>query len=62
MTDAAMAARAECVMLNKGPHLGLAIDVLAGLLARMSEHQVKKTPRLRALHAWERPGRGAAGG
>jgi pyruvate kinase len=54
MTDAAMAARAECVMLNKGPHLGEAIDVLQGLFARMSEHQNKKTPRLRALHAWDR--------
>ncbi len=28
MTDAAMAARAECVMLNKGPAVGAAIDVL----------------------------------
>jgi pyruvate kinase len=54
MTDAAMSARAECVMLNKGPHVGEAIDVLSGLLARMSEHQNKKTPRLRALHAWDR--------
>jgi pyruvate kinase len=54
MTDAAMAARAECVMLNKGPYIGEAIDVLQGLLVRMSEHQNKKTPRLRALHAWDR--------
>jgi pyruvate kinase len=34
MTDAAMAARAECVMLNKGPYIGEAIDVLQGLLVR----------------------------
>jgi pyruvate kinase len=54
MTDAAMSGRAECVMLNKGPYLGQSIDVLQGLLMRMSEHQNKKTPRLRALHAWER--------
>jgi pyruvate kinase len=54
MTDAAMAARAECVMLNKGPYIGEAIHVLQGLLVRMSEHQNKKTPRLRALHAWDR--------
>lgn len=54
MTDAAMSARAECVMLNKGPYLGEAIDVLQALLMRMSEHQNKKTPRLRALHAWDR--------
>jgi pyruvate kinase len=55
MTDAAMAARAECVMLNKGPNVGGAVEVLDRLLRRMAEHQVKKTPTLRALHAWERP-------
>ena len=32
MTDAAMAARAECVMLNKGPNVGAAIGALDGLL------------------------------
>jgi pyruvate kinase len=55
MTDAAMAARAECVMLNKGPNVGGAVEVLDRLLRRMAEHQVMKTPTLRALHAWERP-------
>lgn len=55
MTDAAMAARAECVMLNKGPNVGGAVEVLDRLLRRMAGHQVKKTPTLRALHAWERP-------
>jgi pyruvate kinase len=52
MTDAAMSARAECVMLNKGPHLLQAIDVLDTLLRRMDEHQHKKTPQLRALKSW----------
>lgn len=52
MTDAAMAARAECVMLNKGPHLLRAIEQLDTLLERMDEHQHKKTPRLRALTSW----------
>jgi pyruvate kinase len=52
MTDAAMAARAECVMLNKGPKVGEAITALRGLLHRMMEHQSKKTSRLRALHSW----------
>ena len=37
MTDAAMAARAECVMLNKGPYLLDAIDELHELLQRMAE-------------------------
>ncbi len=53
MTDAAMAARAECVMLNKGPNVGAAVGVLDRLLRRMGEHQVKKTPTLRALHSWQ---------
>jgi pyruvate kinase len=52
MTDAAMAGRAECVMLNKGPNVLCAIDTLDRLLRRMSEHQVKKTPTLRALRSW----------
>lgn len=62
MTDAAMAARAEGVMLNKGPNVGGAVEVLDRLLRRMAEHQVKKTPTLRALHAWERPDMAANGG
>jgi pyruvate kinase len=52
MTDAAMAARAECVMLNKGPYLLEAIDTLDSLLMRMGEHQHKKTPQLRRLMSW----------
>ncbi|HSZ89484.1 MAG TPA: pyruvate kinase, partial [Acetobacteraceae bacterium] len=52
MTDAAMAGRAECVMLNKGPNVGEAITALRGLLQRMMEHQSKKTARLRALRSW----------
>ena len=52
MTDAAMAARAECVMLNKGPAVGQAIEVLDRLLARMDAHVFKKTPTLRALQSW----------
>jgi pyruvate kinase len=52
MTDAAMSARAECVMLNKGPHLLEAVQTLDRLLGRMGEHQHKKTARLRALRSW----------
>ena len=52
MTDAAMAARAECVLLNKGPNVAAAVGVLDRLLRRMGEHLVKKTPTLRALHSW----------
>jgi pyruvate kinase len=52
MTDAAMAGRAECVMLNKGPNVFDAIAALDALLARMAEHQLKKTAQLRALRSW----------
>ncbi len=52
MTDAAMAARAECVMLNKGPAVVEAIDLLDRLLGRMAGHLDKKTPVLRALRTW----------
>ena len=52
MTDAAMAERAECVMLNKGPFIAEAIAILDDVLTRMEAHQSKKTPQLRALHSW----------
>ena len=52
MTDAAMAERAECVMLSKGPHLIDAVGVLADVLGRMEGHQAKKTSRLRPLRSW----------
>ena len=52
MTDAAMASRAECVLLNKGPEVSTAIELLDRLLARMDDHQYKKTPMLRALKSW----------
>ena len=52
MTDAAMAERAECVMLNKGPYLSEAVTVLDDVLGRMEGHQAKKTSRLRALGVW----------
>lgn len=52
-TDAAMAERAECVMLNKGPYLVEATGALDDVLGRMEGHQAKKTSRLRPLHAWD---------
>jgi pyruvate kinase len=42
-------------MLNKGPNIAAAVSTLDGLLRRMAQHQVKKTPTLRALHAWAAP-------
>lgn len=52
MTDAAMAVRAECVMLNKGPYLFEVIAELDRLLDRMDGHIQKKTPQLRPLQSW----------
>ncbi|MGH2983015.1 MAG: pyruvate kinase [Solirubrobacterales bacterium] len=52
MTDAAMAERAEGVMLNKGPHAAEAVTLLDDLLGRMEGHQFKKASRMRALRAW----------
>ena len=49
ITDAAMGERAECVMLNKGPHLAEAVQVLDNILCRMETHQSKKSARLRRL-------------
>ena len=53
ITDAAMGVRAECVMLNKGPYILDAVDLLADVLQRMEAHQRKKTARLRALQSWQ---------
>jgi pyruvate kinase len=53
ITDAAMAQRAECVMLNKGPHIDIAIETLDDILRRMAGHQRKKTALLRPLRAWD---------
>ena len=53
ITDAAMAQRADCVMLNKGPHVVPAIRMLDNILERMQEHQHKKTSMLRSLHVSE---------
>lgn len=49
ITDAAMGERAECVMLNKGPHIVEALGLLDGILQRMHAHQRKKSARLRPL-------------
>lgn len=49
ITDAAMSQRADCVMLNKGPHIIAAIRMLDNILRRMQGHQYKKTARLQRL-------------
>jgi pyruvate kinase len=52
ITDAAMSERAECVMLNKGPHIIEAVLTLHDILHRMAENQHKKRPLLRPLRSW----------
>jgi pyruvate kinase len=49
ITDAAVAQRAECVMLNKGPQVVAAVRVLDGILHRMQGHQSKKQSMMREL-------------
>jgi pyruvate kinase len=49
ISDAAMSQRADCVMLNKGPHILAAIRMLDNILRRMQKHQFKKTARMRQL-------------
>ena len=49
VTGAAMSARAEWVMLNKGPHIVESVRSLAGIHGRMKHHQEKKMAMLRNL-------------
>jgi len=41
ISDAALAQRADCVMLNKGPHILAAISLLDNILCRMQAHKLK---------------------
>jgi pyruvate kinase len=52
VTDAAMSQRAECVMMNKGPHVVEAMAFLRGILTRMDRHHSKKSPRMAPLALW----------
>lgn len=49
ISDVVMAERAECVMLNKGPHIEEAIRTLDELLRSVQGYQRKKTTLLPAL-------------
>jgi pyruvate kinase len=53
ITDAAAGQRAECVMLNKGPHVAEAIRALDDILARMGEVQRKSRTLMRRVHSWD---------
>jgi len=49
VTDAAMAMRAECVMLNKGAHVEEAVKMLVEIIRKMETHQYKKRSIYRPL-------------
>lgn len=49
VTDAAASVAAECVMLNKGPHVDEAVRTLSDILERMETHRFKKRSLSRAL-------------
>lgn len=53
MTDAAFALRAEAVMLNKGPHITDAIEILNTLSRRLGRSQRKNRMLLRHIHSWD---------
>jgi pyruvate kinase len=55
VSDAALAVRAECVMLNKGPYIVETVQFLNGVLERMSGHQVKRRPVSRRLAVSQLP-------
>jgi len=49
ITDAAKSARAECVMLNRGPHVKESVIMLSKILEKMEGHTSKKKSVMRAL-------------
>jgi pyruvate kinase len=53
ITDAAAGQRADCVMLNKGPFIPAAIEVLDDILIRMGEVQHKSRTLIRQIHSWD---------
>lgn len=53
ITDAAMAQRAECVMLNKGPYIEKTVRMLDKILKRMQRFQNKKETILPRLEGAE---------
>jgi pyruvate kinase len=53
ITDAAASQRADCVMLNKGPYITAAIEVLDDILVRIGEVQHKSRTLIRRIHSWD---------
>lgn len=57
--DAALGQRAECVMLEKGPHILGTVKYLRALLTRLDRYQTKHSPRLGALGLWQETQQGS---
>jgi pyruvate kinase len=51
ITDAAMAQRAECVMLNKGPHITEAILMIDEIMKSMEKYHQKQAPIIPKLRS-----------
>lgn len=49
ITDAAKAARTECVMLQDGPHVVEAVKLISTILLKMEQHSFKKKNLMRTL-------------
>ncbi len=47
ITDAAMAQRADCIMLNKGPHIIAAINMLDSIIRSMQKSTDSRKPKVR---------------
>lgn len=52
ITDAAFALRAEAVMLNKGPHINQAIEVLSRMSTKLGRSQRKNRMLMRRINSW----------
>ena len=62
ITDAALSARVECIVPNKGPYIVAAMSALLDIHRRMHDHQHKKQSLLRRLRAWDYDVDGSAPG
>lgn len=49
ISDVTLGHRAECIMLNKGPHILSAVAALDNIIRRMQTHQIKQEATLRQL-------------
>lgn len=56
VSDAVMAARTQCVMLNKGPFIRTAVNFLVDVMERMEEHQEGQFRLMRKLTVALPPG------